>query len=88
MSDSQKHGKVVKCLWKLADDPKLPGQNSHKFYSLFGPNGEKVWDSKVENRTQTAWRAFWCYGPDELDGNHPGGLTIKIITVVAITPHP
>jgi len=40
----------------------------------------KVWDSYVENKTPGAWRIFWHYGPDEADQ--------KVITILAITPHP
>jgi hypothetical protein len=55
---------------------------------MIGPNGEDVWESYVENKTPAGWRAFWCYGPDELGHEDPSGRTIKIITVVAIAPNP
>jgi hypothetical protein len=34
----------------------------------------------VENNTPSAWRIFWRYGPDEEQQ--------KVITVLAISPHP
>jgi hypothetical protein len=86
--DAKKHGKVVKCLRKIAEDPRQPGLNSHKYDSMIGPNGEEVWESYVENNSPSAWRTFWCYGPNEREDNDPTGAVVQIITVVAITPHP
>jgi hypothetical protein len=82
--DSVKHRKVVKCLRKIAEGPKQSGLNSHKYSSMLGPNGEEVWESYVENKTPAAWRVFWCYGPDEKNGDE----VLKIITIIAIAPHP
>jgi hypothetical protein len=42
----------------------------------------KVWDSYVENRTPSAWRIFWHFGPDEPEAQLP------VITVLAMGPHP
>ncbi len=86
--DAAKHRKVVKCLRKIAQDPRQSGLNSHKYDSMVGPNGEEIWESYVENKTSSAWRAFWCYGPNERVAEDPGGAVVQIITVVAITPHP
>jgi hypothetical protein len=86
--DTAKHRKVVKCLSKLGEDPKQSGLHSHKYDSMTGPNGEEVWESYVENRTPAAWRVFWSYGPDEDKGVKPDIAVIKVITIVAITPHP
>jgi hypothetical protein len=44
---------------------------------LSGPNGEKVFEAYVENRTPGAYRIFWYYGPQSGE-----------ITVFAMTPHP
>ncbi len=73
----KKFRKVGKTLGLLAQTPKYPGLNSHKYESQQGPNGEALWEAYVENNTPAALRIFWCYGPD------PG-----TITVLAITPHP
>ncbi len=56
--------KATKALRLLRDaGPSHPGLNSHKYQSLSGPNGEDVWESYVENKTPTAWRFRWLYGP-------------------------
>jgi len=86
--DVGKVGRIVKCLRKLAEDPRQTGLNSHKYSSKAGPNGEEVWESYVENNTPAAWRVFWCYGPDEVDPNDLTGPLLKVITVIAMTPHP
>lgn len=83
--DPAKHARVVNCLRKLGENSRHPGLNSHKYESKKGPNGEDLWESYVENKTPVAWRVFWCYGPDETRGD---GQIIRILTVVAITPHP
>lgn len=73
-----KNAKVRKALRLLRDvGPGHPGLNSHKYHSLTGPNGEDVWESYVDNRTPSAWRIWWVYGP--------GSGTITIVTV---GPHP
>jgi hypothetical protein len=74
---AKKLKKVRKALGLLQTDPRYPGLHSHKYSSIKGQNGEEVWDSYVENRTPSAWRIFWHYGPDS-----------DTITVLLITPHP
>lgn len=74
---AKKLRKVRKALGLLEQDPKYPGLQSHPYTSMSGANGEKIWDSYVENRTPQAWRIFGHYGPGE-----------GTITVVLITPHP
>ncbi len=69
--------KVRRALGLLEQDPRYPALNSHKYHSLRGSQGEDVWDSYVENRTPSAWRLFWHYGPGE-----------DVITVVTLGPHP
>ena len=68
--------RVKKALGLLQTDPNYPSLHSHKYTSLAGANGEDLWDSYVENKTPSAWRVYWHYGPG------PG-----IITVVTISPH-
>jgi hypothetical protein len=72
--------KVRKALRNLQDNPRHPGLHSHPYESFPVDRDVKVWDSYVENNTPSAWRIFWRYGPDEPDS--------KVITVLAITPHP
>lgn len=70
--------KLKKALRLLRDvGPARPGLNSHKYQSLTGPDGEDVWESYVENRTPSAWRIWWVYGPEA-----------DTITVVTLGPHP
>ena len=77
-ASQQKQYKAVKnALKKLAKDPFYPGLHSHEFYSLKGPNGEKVFESYAENKTSGAQRIFWYYGPGQ-----------GIITIFMITAHP
>lgn len=68
---------VHKALAYLETNPRHQGLNTHKYSSLRGANGEEIFEGYAENQTASAYRIFWHYGP----GN-------KVITVVAITPHP
>ncbi len=69
--------KVRKTLGLIQLDPRYPGLNSHKYSSISGANGEEIWESYVENRTPSAWRVFWHYGPEA-----------DQITIVSIAAHP
>lgn len=69
--------KVYKTLGLLQTNPKHPSLQTHEYRSLKGPNGEKVFEAYVENKTPAAFRVFWYYGPGR-----------EKITVVAVTPHP
>lgn len=75
--DLVKLKKVRKCLGLIQRNPKHPGLESHEYQSVKGQNGEKVWESYVENKVSAAWRVFWHYGPEKNE-----------ITIIAITPHP
>ena len=66
-----------KTLGFLETNLKHPSLNTHEFTSLSGPNGEKVFEAYVQQKTPAAYRIFWYYSPDR-----------KQITIVAITPHP
>ena|SRR6187431_1077544 len=68
---------VCKCIRLLADNPRHPGLNAHKFSSLSGANQEEVWEVYAENKTAGAYRVFWHYGPGR-----------ALITLIAVTPHP
>lgn len=73
----KKLAKVRRTLGRIQQTPRHPGLNSHKYDSIKGINGEEVWESYVENRTPSAWRVFWHYGPDQ-----------AVVTIVTIAPHP
>lgn len=66
-----------KTLGLLETNLRHPSLNTHEFISLKGPNGEKLFEAYVQQRTPAAYRIFWYYGPGR-----------KQITIVAITPHP
>jgi len=66
--------KVRKTLGLMEADLRHPGLHTHEFTSLSGPNGEKVFESYVENRTPGAWRVFWFYGP--------GRGVIRVLNIV------
>ncbi len=69
--------KVQKTLGLLQLNPRHTGLQTHKFTAYTGPNGEEVFEAYVENRTPSAYRVFWHYGPGR-----------GIISIIAITPHP
>ena len=84
-SEAKRLKKIRKALAYLEQDPRHPGLHSHLYESFPVDRDVKVWDSYVENRTPSAWRIFWRYGPDEAaEGAQPQ----SIITILAIGPHP
>ena len=76
-TDPVKLKKVTKTLGLLQTNPKHPSLQTHEYRSLSGPQGEKVYEAYVENRTPAAFRIFWYYGSGK-----------GAITVVAVTSHP
>ena len=68
---------VRKTLGFMETNLRHPSLNTHEFTSLKAPNGEKVFEAYVQQRTPSAYRIFWYYGPGR-----------KQITIVAIAPHP
>ena len=75
---------VCKTLAFLETDSRHPSLRTHLFSSLAGPGGAKVWEAHIQNRTPGAYRVFFCYGPDIVEG----GRRTAVITILAITPHP
>ena len=69
---------VHKCAQLLAVDPRHPGLHTHDYDSLEHPYDpkQKVFEAYVQNKTPSAYRLFWCYGPKKGQ-----------ITVIALTPH-
>ena len=67
---------VRKTLGFMEANLKHPSLNTHEFTSLKGPNGEKVFEAYVQQKTAAPYRIFWYDGPDR-----------KQITIIAITPH-
>jgi hypothetical protein len=68
--------KAVKKTLKLLANPRHPGLQTHPFFSLSGPNGEKVFEAYAQQKTPAAYGIFWYYGPGK-----------DKITVLAITRH-
>jgi len=70
---------VHKTLTLLASNPRHPGLQTHEYRSLSHPYDprQKVFEAYAQNQTPSAYRIFWCYGPER-----------RQITLVAITPHP
>ena len=75
---------VRKTLALLETNPRHPSLQTHKFRSFSGPNGEDVFEAYVQNQTPGAYRVFFHYGPDRIEGKR----RIPVLTIMAITPHP
>lgn len=78
LGDDKKHfTKLVKALNFLSKNPKHNSLSTHEIKPLTLRYGRKVWQSYLENRTPSAGRLFWTYGPEK-----------KQITIIGIEPHP
>jgi hypothetical protein len=75
---------IRKTLLLLETDPRHPSLQTHKFRSLRGPKGEEVFAAYVQQHTPGAYRVFFYYGPDRIEGKQ----RMAVVTVVAVTPHP
>lgn len=69
--------KLGKAMALLPYDPKHPGLHSHEISALSRRYGVKVWQSYLENKTSSAGRIYWIYGPAKND-----------ITIIGLEPHP
>lgn len=69
--------KMGKAMALLSHDPKHPGLHSHEITALSRRYGVKVWQSYLENKTSSAGRIYWIYGPGKND-----------ITIIGLEPHP
>ena len=68
---------VSKALKYLESNPQHPSLQTHEFYSLKGPDKEKVFEAYAEQDTPSAYRIFFYYGKKRGE-----------IRIFAITPHP
>ncbi len=68
---------VTAALKKLQQNPRYPSLQTHEFHSLFGPNGEKIFEAYVEQNTPAAYRIFFHYDPGK-----------GVISIISIIPHP
>ena len=67
---------VRKTLRLLCENPRHPGLQTHQCDSIFGPNGEKVFEAYAEQNTPATYRVFFYYGPQRGE-----------ITIFAVTRH-
>lgn len=84
-SQKARYKAVKKTLGYLAENPHHNSLQTHPYFSLKGPNGEKIFEAYARQKTPAAYRVFWRYGPDEIDKE---GTRIPAITILAIIPHP
>lgn len=67
---------VSKALKYLVENPRHPSLQTHEYFSLYGPDGEKIFEAYAEQDTPAAYRIFFYYGKARGE-----------IVVFAITPH-
>jgi hypothetical protein len=75
---------VRKTLALLETNLRHPSLQTHRFHSLRGPEGEEVFEAYAQNKTPGAYRIFFIYGPDRVEGKK----RFAVLTIIAITPHP
>jgi hypothetical protein len=76
-SQKKRYKAIKKTIRLLAENPRHPSLQTHPYFSLKGPKGEKVFEAYAEQKTPAAYRVFWFYGRSK-----------GKITIFAITPHP
>jgi hypothetical protein len=76
-SQKKRYKAVKKTIGLLAENPRPQSLQTHPYFSLKGPKGEKIFEAYAEQKTPAAYRVFWFYGPSK-----------GKITIFAITPHP
>jgi hypothetical protein len=79
---------VQKTLGLLETNLRHPSLQTHRFHSLQGPHGEEVFEAYAQNKTPGAYRVFFYYGPDRVEGKKRVPERVSVLTIVAITPHP
>ena len=70
----KKWGNALK---KLSEDPFYPSLQTHEIAPLSKRYRMRVWQSYLENKTSSAMRMYWVYGPDQQE-----------ITIIGLEPHP
>ena len=76
-SDRALFKKWSKAILHLRADPAHPGLNTHEISGLTQRYGRKVFQSYLENKTPSAARMYWVYGPESGQ-----------ITIIGLEPHP
>lgn len=84
-SDANLTKQVKKALGYLQTNPKHPSLQTHEYGSIpnpINPSG-KVFEAYAQNKTPGAYRIFWIYGSAKKSPTKS-----RVITILAITPHP
>ena len=76
-SEKKLFKKLVKALDRLRTDPYNNSLQSHEIDTLTKKYKIKIFQSYLENKTPSAGRMFWAYGPGKRE-----------ITILGIEPHP
>ena len=76
---------VRKTLGYLEANLEAKSLQTHPHESLSRRHSVPIFESYAQHNTPAAYRVFWYYGPDE---KRKDDKRIRIITIVAITPHP
>ena len=76
-SEQTRYNAVKKTLKLLSENPRHNSLQTHPFLSLASPNGEKVFEAYVQQKTPAAYRVFWYYGSKR-----------GTIIILTITAHP
>lgn len=76
-SQSKRYKAIQNTIRFLAANPRHNSLQTHEYVNLMGPRGEKGFEAYADQKTPTAYRVFWYYGPGQ-----------GAITIFAITHHP
>jgi hypothetical protein len=76
-SQNIRYNAIKKTLKYLSENPHHNSLQTHPFFSMAGPQGEKVFEAYVHQNTPAAYRVFWYYGSKR-----------GTIIVLTITAHP
>lgn len=76
-NDKKLFKQLIKSISYLSQNPKHNSLNSHEIFPLSQRYGIKVWQSYLENKTPSAGRIYWVYGPRK-----------NQITIIGLEPHP
>ena len=76
---------IRKTLGLLETNLRSKSLQTHEYESLSKRYGKKIFEAYVQQNTPSAYRVFWHYGDDEIDGK---GDRVSVITIIAIIPHP
>jgi hypothetical protein len=77
-------GQGRKTLGRLETNLRHPWLQTYKFQSLKAPDGGDLFEAYVQQHAPAAFRVFFCYGPDRMEGRR----RVAVLTILAITSHP